>query len=179
MDDAFLALSLVSVAVLVATLIRPSLLRFSSRKSALLYVGSAAILFFILFGITADTTPSQSIEESTPMPPPPPSNIISIGEEGYLRIKDSTDQEQVLFLAPTPEIWEEVIKTFSARDTVGLLELASKDVFGVSNGTKVLVIDKQGFVSMLYRVRIIQGVRPIDEDKIGRSGWISGDFVSK
>ncbi len=84
----------------------------------------------------------------------------------------------MILLAPTPEVWDEVGKSFSVNDTYGLVELSGKGVFGVSNGTKILVIDKKGTLAPLYKVRILQGVRSIDEDKVGRAGWLPRDFVS-
>lgn len=106
------------------------------------------------------------------------SEIVPIGNEAFLRLPNSNDSKQVILLAPTTEIAAEIEKAFLVNDTFGLLDLASKGVFGVSNGTKVLVIDKQGVIEVLYRVRILQGVHSVDSDKIGKSGWILRSFIS-
>lgn len=70
MENLFLVLFFLSVAVLIVGLINPAWLRMSSRKKASLVTGSATVLFFVLFGITAppsESTPQVvATENSTP-----------------------------------------------------------------------------------------------------------------
>jgi hypothetical protein len=46
--------------------------------------------------------------------------------------------------------------------------------FGVSKGSKVLVIDRNTFSR---KVRIIEGVKSVDDDKVGQAGWIPFEWV--
>jgi hypothetical protein len=146
-------------------------MKLSLKQSLLIIFSFFFFLFLLLFLSGRPEQSSSPLSKST--------QIIPIGTEAFLRLSANNDPEQILLLAPTPEIWDEIGKAFLAKDYYGLLiDLAPKGVFGVSNGTKILIIDKQGIVTPLYRVRILKGVRPIDEDKIGRSGWLPSEFIS-
>ena len=61
MNNLFLVLLLVSLATLVVGVIKPSLLKVASRKKVGLYFGGAAVVFFILFGITAPQSPNTPV----------------------------------------------------------------------------------------------------------------------
>jgi len=63
MNSLFLVLLLLSFVGIIIGLIKPSVVKMKSRKQSLLVFGGSTLLFFILFGITADpvpTTPSKS-----------------------------------------------------------------------------------------------------------------------
>jgi hypothetical protein len=61
MNNLFLILVLVSFVALVIGLIKPTLLKQTSRRRSLLIFGGSTILFFVLFGVTS--TPSNIKEE--------------------------------------------------------------------------------------------------------------------
>jgi len=192
----FAFLSFLVLILLITALIKPTIYKLKSRKIALSIFGGVFIVLFIIalilpsekrdslkkaqqpFSTINQVTESSSSHASTDSSS---NSIVSIGETAFLRVGNN-DPEQVIFLAPTPEIWDEVFKAFQVKDKVlrvnELLLLIPKGVFAVSNGTKVLVLDKKGVFSPLYRVRIIEGVRSIDDDKIGRSGWLPREFVT-
>jgi hypothetical protein len=60
MNDLFMALALLSFAGIIIGLIKPSLIKFKSRKQALYIFGGSAVLFFILFGVTSGPTPASA-----------------------------------------------------------------------------------------------------------------------
>ena len=63
MNSLFLVLLLLSFVGIIIGLIKPSVVKMKSRKQSLLVFGGSTVLFFILFGVTADpvsTTPSKS-----------------------------------------------------------------------------------------------------------------------
>jgi hypothetical protein len=62
MSSLFIVLFLLSVAGLIIGLIKPAWLRMPSRKRAALATGGAAVLFFVLFGITAPPQPAKPAE---------------------------------------------------------------------------------------------------------------------
>lgn len=101
-----------------------------------------------------------------------PKELSELGAEGYLRISGKNDSSQVVILTEKKENYELVTKAFMAKDYEGLLEIPG--AFGVSNGTKIKIIDT---AFGIRRVRIIEGVREIDSDKVGRTGWTAKEFV--
>ncbi len=102
-------------------------------------------------------------------------NSLKIGDKGYLRLPNIGDPTQVIFFAVNKDSYDQLSKSLIAKDTYGILELAQKGiVFGVSNGTEIQVIDSDMFIR---KVRIIKGVRPVDDDKVGLSGWVPAEWV--
>lgn len=91
-----------------------------------------------------------------------------------MRLPDINDPEQVICLGPTKESYDQITKAIMSGDTIGLLEIPG--AFCVSNGSKAKLID-QAFA--VRRVRIEEGVRPVDSDKIGLSGWVAKEFIVK
>lgn len=152
------------------------------------------LIFIVLFVFAAlsnespktinELSPSPALSSipspiATPVESPTPaaSRIVrTIGGEGFLRLPNTDDPEQVLFLAPTPKIYNDVSGMFLAKDfSLGAMrELAAKGVFGVSNGSRIRVLDT---TFTLTRVRILEGIRPIDSDKVGLSGWLPYEWV--
>jgi len=64
MNSLFLVLLLLSFVGIIIGLIKPSVVKMKSRKQSLLVFGGSTVLFFILFGITADPAP---VKTSTPV----------------------------------------------------------------------------------------------------------------
>lgn len=112
-------------------------------------------------------------------------DIVSVGSNAILRIPHNTDPESVVLLSPDPNTYnDEMNKLYAVKGNPEALyyqmgALAAKGWIGVSNGTKIVVIDKKGILDPLYEVRIMNGVRDVDSDKIGLSGWSARTFISK
>ena len=123
------------------------------------------ISFFGLIGWISLSTPATPSQQQI--------TKLQIGDEGFLKVGD--DPNQVVFLATDLDAFNELLKIIRAKDEYGLLTLGLQGrAFGVTNGTKVKIIDT-GLGKR--RVRIIQGIKPIDEDKVGLSGWIPKEWV--
>jgi len=124
----------------------------------------------VLIGITKigsspnNSTPAVSVDDTT----------VKVGDPAVLRLSSTSDPTQIICLGATREDFDKVTKAFLAKDYVGLLEIPG--VFCVSNGTKVQVIDSAYGVR---KVRIFEGVRKVDEDKVLRSGWTAMEWVTK
>lgn len=100
---------------------------------------------------------------------------VEIGQNAYLRFPEvSTQESQLICLSGTKEGYAQVMKSIRAKDAVGLLEIPG--AFCVQTGVKVLVIDKS--VTMT-RVKILEAYQDIDKDKVGISGWLPYEWVSK
>lgn len=122
-------------------------------------------IFLIIFIYGMATNMPKSTNQSV--------TSVQVGQDGFLR--SSNDPDGITFLATTPEAFNELIKTIQAKDTVGLLAMAAYGkAFGVTNGSFVKVIDT---AFGRRRVRILLGVKPVDQDKIGRSGWVPSEWV--
>lgn len=175
----FLLISLAAFVVLIAGLIKPSIIKSGlSRKKVVLIFGIGTIAAFILAIATNPASEKAKEKQETQAPIatsiPKPKEVSEPGKEAFLRLPDNTDPKQLIPLAPTKEVSGKVTKTLLAKDWQGLLELASEGVFGLSNGSKVLVIDT---ALGLRKVRIIAGVREVDKDKVGLAGWVAKEFV--
>ena len=145
----------------------------SQKKSKVLGAILLIFIFWMIISISSsDSTPAGSSSSSTP-PPAPTQNTLGTGEQGVLRM--GSDPTQIVLLATTESSFDELSKTLMANDTIGVLELGSEGkVFGVTNGTKVLVIDRS---FGKRKVRITEGVRAVDTDKVGLSGWVPMEWV--
>lgn len=118
-------------------------------------------------------TAVKQTEPKTEIPQKVESAKIEIGQEGFLRLGgNSTKPDDVVLLASSKDEFSQLSKAAIAKDTMGILEL--KGVFGVSSGTKVLVIESGVGIR---KVRILSGVRAVDNDKIGLAGWVPMEFV--
>ncbi|TSC83227.1 MAG: hypothetical protein G01um101419_137 [Parcubacteria group bacterium Gr01-1014_19] len=139
------------------------------EKKKILIIGTSIVCGFFLMILvivigSISSSPQQSVKTQS---------VVSIGGEGVLRSSD--DPSGTVFLATTPEALNQLTKTIIAKDAVGLLQLAIEGkAFGVTNGTRIKVIDS-GVGTR--GVRIVQGVNPVDQDKIGRSGWVPYEWV--
>lgn len=123
------------------------------------------VIFFIILIASISTNAPKSTNQSV--------TSVQVGQDGFLR--SNGDSDGITFLATTPEAFDELMKTIRAKDTAGLLEMAAYGrAFGVTNGTKVKVIDS---AIGRRRVRIMQGVKPIDSDKVGLAGWVPMEWV--
>jgi hypothetical protein len=134
-------------------------------------IAGFAVVFLIIFLITI----GGGNKKSTPISPTPSKTETSlhIGDEGFLKV--GNDPNQVIYLATDDKAFDDLTKVLLSKDEYGLLELAMQGkVFGVTNGTKVKVIDR---AFARRKVRIIQGAKPIDADKVGLSGWVPIEWV--
>ena len=103
----------------------------------------------------------------------PKDDFVSIGETAYLRLPNTKDPEQMICLGPTKESYGQIMKSISVKDFLGVFEAGG---FCVGNGTKVQVID----VSFsMKKVRIMEGVREIDQNVLLRTGWVATEWVVK
>jgi cell division protein FtsX len=101
------------------------------------------------------------------------SQWLSIGEEGILK----TGDVDPIFLATDEESFDLLSKALLANDTAGVIELAGQNkVFGVSSGSKVKVVDQKTFIR---KVRVLEGVKSVDSDKVGQAGWVPVEWVVK
>lgn len=135
-------------------------------KTTIGFFGLIAVIvvFAVIFGGNNPTPPAQVATSS----------FVNPGEDGYLKLKATTDPDQIICLGDTKESYQEVSKSIMSKDYQGLLE--NRGAFCVGNGTMVRVID---FSSGLREVRIISTIRDIDKDKVGRRGWTATEFVLK
>lgn len=139
------------------------------QQRKILIIGTSVVcgIFLIIFiSVVASIS-------SNPQQAAKTQSTIGIGDDGVLRSSD--DSSGIVFLATTLEALTELTKTIIAKDAVGLLQLSIEGkAFGVGNGSQVKVIDSEVGTR---RVRITQGVNPVDQDKIGRSGWVPSEWV--
>jgi hypothetical protein len=117
----------------------------------------------VLFGVIAVVFISSIGDEPTTSTP---SNIVRVGEEGYLRVSG-----EIVTVARTKESYDEFTQSMYAKDTYGMAKLvADGKAFNVPVGTKVLVIDQ---AVGDRKVRILEGSHA-NED-----GWVVKEFISK
>lgn len=135
-------------------------------------IGATILAFVILIGFI--NVGSYSSDPSSAPTTTTATNSAQIGEIAFLRLSNTSNPESIICLGSTKEGFDEVMTSLLANDFVGLLEIPG--AFCVSNGTKVQVIDSGYGVR---RVRIMEGVRKVDEDKVLRSGWTAMEWVSK
>jgi hypothetical protein len=107
----------------------------------------------------------------TPRPPAGGGSHVSIGQEGRLYV-EGADHLQVCIDEKT---LDEVVHAVAVGDKYGFVELMeSGRVFSVPNNTKVLVLDKGGFLySEKSKVRILEGLWA------GKAGWVPQEWVTK
>ncbi|MBI4226178.1 hypothetical protein HY612_03640 [Candidatus Roizmanbacteria bacterium] len=134
------------------------------------------VIWIVLLIKYVNSGVNKPVQKNTNFNITPSSQSLNLGDQGYLRIPNTTDPETPIFLATDKKVFKELGKALLAKDMYGVLELAQQGtVFGVSNGTQVKVVDMDTFSR---KVRIIKGVRPIDEDKVGLSGWAPVEWVT-
>jgi len=62
MSNLFIGLLILSFFGLIVGFVKPSLVKLESRKMALTVFGGLSVLFFVLFGITSDSTPTPEVQ---------------------------------------------------------------------------------------------------------------------
>jgi len=130
------------------------------------------LISFVQIGKLPSSPSSTSTPTSTPTTSSAPS--AQIGDTAFLRLPGVTGPTPVVCLGSTKEDFTQITKSMLAKDYIGLLEIPG--AFCVSNGTKVQVIDSAFTVR---RVRILEGVREVDDDKVFMSGWTAMEWVVK
>lgn len=172
----FGVISFLCLLALIVGLVKPQLLRLESRKRVFYIFGSLFIVFLVVgVAITPSSTNPSSNTQDQIVSQNKPAKLTNLGDQGYLRLPDVQDSSQVILLSPDNDvIFDKLYKALTAKDTIGLLELADYGVFGVSNGSKILVIDRAVGTT---KVRIVEGVNPVDDDKVGMSGWVPSEWA--
>jgi len=96
----------------------------------------------------------------------------SVGDNAILDAGENVDP---IFLAVDKDSFDQLSKALLANDTLGVIELADKGkIFGASRGVKVIVTDRETFIR---EVRILEGVKEVDNDKVGLKGWVPMEWV--
>ncbi|HEY4507739.1 MAG TPA: hypothetical protein VJJ47_02600 [Candidatus Paceibacterota bacterium] len=176
-------LGAVAMALAAVLLIPPLYARVAARYKRLsLDRNLRGVIAALLFGaasvgiVAADdaerptrVTTTAAQEESAPAEDAPSSKTPSIGEAGVLEMSGG---DGGVCLAPTKDAHKELVKVFLANDYLGLLEIPG--VFCVAKGTEVTVIDS---AFGLRRVRVTAAFKDVDQDKVGRPGWVAMEFV--
>lgn len=138
-------------------------------KSKHLFWGFIAVLFFmiLIFSSANKTEPSFSESSSSQ-----PQQSLSIGDEAVINWhEDPSDCSQSMLLGTTKESHDKARKALMAEDSMGIAELLfSGEAISVPNCTKVKIIDTALFTR---QVRILEG------QQIGKSGWISYEFLKQ
>jgi hypothetical protein len=150
--------------------VRQSILKKKFGCGTTILIFSILLIIMIAIGISSDNnqkaTPSNTAQ--------PQNDNLQIGDNGYLRLPNTTDPSQVICLGTTKDDADKIGKALLAKDFMGLLEIPG--AFCVGNGSQVKLIEKD----FPYRkVRIIQGINKVDSDKIGLVGWLPFEWVVK
>jgi hypothetical protein len=112
-------------------------------------------------------SPLPQPETGPPIPPAPQPTMKHIGQEGRL---DGSGSD--VPVAVDVKALDELYQVFAAGDKLGLLDLVTSGrVFGVPDNTRVLVIDRAGFLGSRLKVRILDG------DQAGMAGWVPCECV--
>lgn len=94
-------------------------------------------------------------------------NVISLGDEGYLRVSSG----DIVTVLKTKEAQEQFMKSAIANDTYGMAKLVAEGQgFNVPVGTKVKVIDSEFGIR---KVRILDGEHAMED------GWVPKEFIRK
>lgn len=130
------------------------------------------LVVVVLFGIMAfilyqeHCAGSKKLEvAATPDAAPTPAKV-EIGAELYLKGNSATAP-----VALDKNSFYEFEKALEAKDYIGLNELMESKVLIINNGTKVLVIDRDGYGAL--KVRILEGKH------IGKAGWTDPSWTTK
>jgi len=95
-------------------------------------------------------------------PQPEPADV---GSESIISVPGLNE----VYIAVDKEVFDEWIKACNAKDYIGVAQMeALGKLFVVSNGTKVLVIDRHTFSR---EVRILEG------NATGKSGWLPYEWL--
>lgn len=127
MNSLFLILLLLSFVGIIIGLVKPSVVKMKSRKQSLLIFGGSTVLFFILFGITADPVPTT--------PPTPATKVVQQADNSKVKETEQTKQKttEQTTQQPAPQL-----KTLEEKIT---------DAINSSLGSKTNT-DKQRVVSV-------------------------------
>jgi len=97
---------------------------------------------------------------------------VPVGQEGILDI--GADASTIITVAPSIQAFDALITAARHNDALGMMELElAGEIFCPFQGTRVLVIDRGGFLFSRTQVRILEG------EFIGRSGWVCSEFVRR
>ncbi|MCL5410239.1 MAG: hypothetical protein M1324_00060 [Patescibacteria group bacterium] len=105
MNSLFLVLLLLSFVGIIIGLIKPSVVKMKSRKQSLLVFGGSTVLFFILFGITADPVPTTPSKPETTVAQQTESPKANETKQPASKTAEQTVQQP----APQPKTLEEKI----------------------------------------------------------------------
>jgi len=175
MSILFTLILLIALVCLVIGLINPSLfkkVKLDTRKKVFCCFGIIFIIAIIGIGASSPVGSTTSDKKtSTSTADQVQQSAHNIGSNGYLR--SSTDNDGIACLAVNKDDETALIKVIQAGDVQGLLNLGDK-AFCVTNGSKVLVIDES---VGLREVRITEGAKSVDQDKINLTGWVPFEWV--
>ena len=151
--------------------------KLDNRLSKNMMIGIAIIVLVIVVIVISDDLEKNKqvakVNNEKSIKTETVNKFVSIGDTGYLRLPNTKDLEQMICLGPTKESYGQIMKSISAKDFLGVFEAGG---FCVGNGTKVQVID----VSFsMKKVRIMEGVREIDQNVLLRTGWVATEWVVK
>lgn len=135
-------------------------------------LGIVVLVIILVFAVSCINSPSSSSTSKTTETATDKS--VAIGENGYIRISGETNPDQKICLGREKEDAKKITDALIAKDVLGVME--NPGTFCVGEGTQVLVIEKSFFYT---KVRILKGSSDLDTDKVGKSGWLPSDRVSK
>ncbi len=139
----------------------------------LIIIFSIVVLIAVGVVMNDDSNIKKTTKENVSRQKVETKDFLTIGDTGYLRLPSTKNPEQMICLGPTKESYNQIMKSISAKDFLGVFEAGG---FCTGNGTKVQVID----VSFsMKKVRIMEGVREIDQNVLLRTGWVATEWVVK
>lgn len=158
MNSLFLALLLVSLVGLVIGLIKPSILKLKSRKQSVLFLGGAALLCFILFGVTS--TPQTTTQKES----------VNTQEQKSLQ-ENISDSINNALGSQTNMGKQRVVGVEISKYTTKLLEMYKYKNTDVVNGILVKINSDENLTTNLQKgtmhneaAKIMQAIFPIDSN---------------
>ncbi len=120
-------------------------------------------------------TPTPAPVPPTPRPSPVPASPTPVrqtpmsGETGRI-----TNGSTTIYVASTEKALDDLTDAIIKKDQYGVLQLLLADqVYSVTDGTKVLALDRGGFLASKIKVRIMEG------PQTARVGWLPYEWVTK
>lgn len=91
----------------------------------------------------------------------------AVGKQGRIHVE--TD---FIAGATTQDNYDAYLKAVSANDRIGVFNLLAQGrIYSIDNGTKVLVLDRGGFLGSLVQIRVLDG------PELGSALWVAVEFV--